>query len=79
MTNAQRSCALSPSPGTPGEGRGEGSVSPTRTVELYREECAARAPISDGGRWKFGFSLVVGSWTLALNLRIRTMNRAPLS
>ena len=34
---------------------------------------------SDGGRWKFGFSLVVGSWTLALHLRIRTMNRAPLS
>jgi hypothetical protein len=34
----------------------------------------------DGARWKLGFSLVVGSWTLALRLRIRTtMNRAPLS
>jgi hypothetical protein len=34
---------------------------------------------TDVGRWKLGFSLVVGSWTLALQLRIRTLNRTPVA
>ena len=51
-----------PSPGTPGEGRGEGSAA-----------CVEQAHIlGPNNRWSLALSLVLGSWTLALNLRIRT-------
>jgi hypothetical protein len=59
MTNVQAHVApraLAPSPGNPGEGRGEGPSSAAKVC----------------GAWKLGFLLVVGSWSLALHLRIRT-------
>jgi hypothetical protein len=37
------------------------------TQPLHTDE-----PHTERGKWKLGFSLVVGSWTLALHLRVRS-------
>ena len=68
MTNDQALSARSSSLSrvTTGEGCGTGDC--PRPGRGEGPACQSQAC----GRWNLGFSLVVGSWSLALNLRIRT-------